>query len=271
MNLSRVLEQSRVRSPSFSGLTIYAIAVYIFLFLPISMILLFSFNASTSGMFPLTGLTLDWYKQVLGDQQIVAAAQRSLIVATLTALISGVLGTLCSLGLSRFNFRFKGTLWVIILLPMVMPALMLGVSLLTYFHTLGLRLSLATVTISHCVWALPYVIFIVYARLKEFDRSVEEAAHDLGANNWQTFARVTFPLIATSVISAMMIIFAWSFDDFLVTFFTIGGQPTLPIIIWGMLRSVLTPTVNALGSLLFLVSIILLVLARWIGKLDIEF
>ena len=152
-----------------------------------------------------------------------------------------------------------------------MPALMLGISLLTYFHAIGLRLSLLTVTISHLVWAVPYVTFIVHARLKDFDWTVEEAAHDLGANNWQTFTRITFPLIATSVLSAMMIIFAWSFDDFLVTFFTIGNKSTLPIIIWGLLRKPVTPTLNAIGALLFTVSASLLLLARWIGKLDIEF
>lgn len=271
LSLPNRREPLRRKLSRVSWLNIYSILVYVFLFLPISMIVLFSFNTTAGGLFPMQGLTLEWYLEVLRDRALMQAAQRSLLVATTVALLGGALGTLCSLGMARYKPRFMGALWLLILTPIVIPALMLGISLLTYYHALGIRLSLLTVVISHLVWAVPYVVFIVYARLKDFDWTVEEAARDLGATSWQTFTRITFPMIATSVLSAMLIIFAWSFDDFLVTFFTIGNQPTLPILIWGLLRKPVTPTLNAIGAMLFIFSVVLLLAARWIGKLDIEF
>lgn len=271
MKMSSHLKVVRTKLATPSVLVLYSFLVYLFLFLPISMIVLFSFNTTPGGLFPMKGFTLQWYAQAFTDQIVIAAAQRSLLVATITALVSGVFGTLCAIGLARYDFPLKRLFWILILMPMLIPALMLGISLLNFFHMLGIKLSLLTVIIGHCVWGIPYVIFIVYARMKDFDWAVEEAAHDLGANTWQTFSRVTFPMIATSVISAMMIIFAWSFDDFLVTFFTIGNQATLPIIIWGLLRKPVTPLLNTVGTLLFTFSVLLLVSARLIGKFDIEF
>jgi spermidine/putrescine transport system permease protein len=253
------------------GLILYSFCVFVFILLPISMIIVFSFNSARNGVFPLREFTLDWYREVFISAQIVSAAKASLGVAVSVALLSGVLGTLGSLGLARYDFRFKGGVWVLLLMPMILPPLMLGVSLLTYFHSIGLKPSLLTVIIAQTVWAVPYVIFIVYARLRDFDRSIEEAARDLGANRWITFLRVTFPMISSSIIGAMMVIFAWSFDDFVVTFFTIGPNPTLPIIIWGMLRTGITPVLNAIAAMLFTLTLATMLIARQVGRVDIEF
>lgn len=269
--IALAMERLRLGFGSVPGLIIYTLGVFIFLFLPISMIVVFSFNSSPAGVFPLARFTLRWYREVFTDPIIVASGKRSIVVALATALISGALGTLCAMGLTRYNFRLKGLVWVLLLMPMLLPGLMLGVSLLSYFYSLGIRLSLATVTITHIVWAVPYVVFIVQSRLQDFGRSIEEAAQDLGANAWQTFRRVTFPMIASSVIGAMLIVFGWSFNDFMSTFFTIGSEPTLSIVLWGMLRRGIKPTIHSIATLVLTTTAILLVAARRIGRIEFEF
>lgn len=261
----------RLAFESVPGLIIYTLGVFLFLFVPISMIAVFSFNSSPAGVFPVAGFTLRWYREVFTDPIIVASGKRSIMVALATSLISGALGTLSAMGLTRYNFRLKGFVWVLLLMPMILPGLMLGVSLLSFFYSLGIKLSLITVTITHIVWAIPYVVFIVHSRLQDFDRSIEEAAQDLGANPWQTFRRVTFPMIAPSVIGAMLIIFGWSFNDFISTFFTIGSEATLPIVLWGMLRRGIKPTIHAIATLVLSSTVILLMAARRIGRLEFEF
>jgi spermidine/putrescine transport system permease protein len=246
-------------------LEIYSVLALLFLFLPVIILVILSFNNNTTGVFPLEGFTLKWYSKALENKIIWPALKNSVIIALGTAFISAILGTPAAFALIRHNFPFKGFLRWTITIPMSLPTLLIGISLLSFFALISISRSLVTVIIGHVVYCVPYMVLAVSARLTEFDFTVEEAAQDLGATPMQTFWQITFPLIRPSVIGAMLLIFAQSFDMFVISFFNIGAQSTLPMVIWSMMRIGINPSLNALGVMIMAISIVILVIANRFG------
>ena len=227
----------------------------------------FSFNRSRFGA-QWTGWTTDWYRQMLDDGRIVDAAQTSVIIAVVSTTIATVLGTLLALALERYRFRGRGTLDSALYLPIVIPDIVMGVALLSFFalafrvlnDTFGLnvRAGLATVIIAHIAFNISFVTVVVRASLRNFDRRLEEAAQDLGATPWCAFRYVTLPLIVPGIIGGALIAFTLSLDDFVVTFFTAGpGVNTLPLEVYSRVRKSITPEINAISTVMLLASITL--------------
>jgi len=235
--------------------------------LPIMVIILYSFSSTSTTVFPLEGFTMKWYKEVLENRLFISALKNSVYVGILVSLISIIIGTLASFALTRYRFKFKNIISTTVLFPMTIPAIILGISLLSFFSYLEIPLSLLTVIISHALFCIPFVILIMNSQLIGFDVSVEEAAMDLGANAIQAFRYVIFPIIRPSLVGVMMITFALSFDEFLITFFVIGRQNTLPIIIWGMLRRGVSPTINVISTLVLVISMTLILIVNRYAKI----
>ncbi len=256
-----------MRRSKIGLIDIINIFVMIYLMLPIAIIMLFSFNATSAAMFPMAGFTTRWYKQVLNNEVFLSALRNSIYVGLAVASISVVIGSLASFALTRYKFKMKTFVTFSVLVPITLPPIILGVALLSFFSALSITRSLLTVIISHVLFCAPFAILVMNSRLEGFDVSVEEAAMDLGANRMQTFRYVTFPLIRPSIIGAMMLTFGLSFDEFLVTFFVIGKRNTLPIVIWGMLRRGVSPEINAIATMVLIVSMTLIVIANRYAKL----
>jgi ABC-type spermidine/putrescine transport system permease subunit II len=240
----------------------WAAFVYVFLFAPIVLLVMFSFNANTYGTFPFTGWTLTWYRQVFGDYQIKDALATTLRVAAAVTVISTVVGTAAAFPLVRSRLPFRSGVRIAITLPIMIPGLLIGVSLLvlltSVFH---LQLSPQTAVIGQAVYTTPFVLLIVAARLQGFDPSLERAASDLGANTFNRLRYVVLPLIMPAVFAAALLAFTLSLDEFIITLFLIGGHNTLPIYIYTQVKFGITPEVNALATLLLLVSLLLIGLA----------
>jgi spermidine/putrescine transport system permease protein len=251
----------RKRRPRIPGLLIYTICVFAFLFAPIALVVLFSFNKTASLTFPFHGFSLRWYRDVIDSPLYRGAVFASLQVAFTTIAIVGVIGTLAALAVTRYNFRGRRILRTMLLAPAALPGLFIGIALVTIFVQVHVTLSLWTVTAGHIIYTLPYFFLVASSRLERFDFLLEESASDLGANAWQTFRRVTLPLIAPSLIAAALVTFSLSWDEVFITFFTIGAQNTLPLVVYSTVRQSVDPSINAIstlllaGSLVFVVSI----------------
>jgi len=240
--------------------------VYLFLYAPIAILVLFSFNA-TSQTAVWQGFTLEWYRSLLANDLILDAVRNSLIVGVATTVIATVFGTLVALALGRYTFRGQGLTKNLLYLPIIIPEIVIGAALVTFFGVAGLRLSLTTVVISHVVFSISYVAIVVRARLSGFDRSLEEAALDLGARPLQVFFRVTLPLILPGIVSGALLVFTVSIDDYVITSFVAGvGSTTLPLQIYSMLKVGVTPEVNAVSTLLLAVTVVLIVIAQRLQK-----
>jgi len=245
-----------------AGLGVYAVAVYLFLFAPIALLVLFSFNANRYGTFPITGWTLKWYRSAVGNYQIRDALRTTLKVAAEVTLVSVVVGTAAAFPLVRSRLRFRDGIRIGFVLPIMIPGLLIGVSLLVLFTgPLHVQLSPQTAVIGQCVYTTPFVILLVAARLQTFDRSLERAAADLGANTFQRLVRIVFPLILPAILAGALLAFTLSIDEFIITYFLIGTQITLPIYIYTQIKFGITPEVNALASMLLAASLLVLALA----------
>ena len=241
-------------------LWVAALAVYAFLYIPLAIVVVFSFNDSKLNA-EWVGFTLDWYAKLFSNHEMLAAAVNSLIIAVVAAGLATILGTMAGIAMHRFRSRL---LPFMVLTPIAMPEILLGVSLLIFFiSTFGEEsLSLATVIIAHTTFCIGFVAIIVRARLAGMDESVFEAARDLGATPLQTFRLVTLPLIKPGIIAGALMAFTLSIDDFVITFFTAGaGVPTLPLTIYTMIKIAVTPEVNALSTLLMLLTLTMIVVA----------
>jgi len=235
-----------------------SLADLLFLYLPIGVLILFSFNASRLSA-TWQGFTFQWYRALAADEALMASLQNSLLVASVSTMIATVLGVSAAVSLERFQFRRQQVVEGALLLPLVMPEVMMGVALMLFFVTIKLPLSLVTVTLGHAAFNLPVVMVMVRARLRKLDPGLEEAARDLGATPWQAFQRVTLPLLMPAMIGAALMAFTISFDDFIVTFFTAGpGSTTLPLRVYSMDRSGVSPVINALSAVLVLMSMALI-------------
>ncbi|HWA50537.1 MAG TPA: ABC transporter permease [Dongiaceae bacterium] len=238
------------------GWQAFAVLAAIFMGVPLVLVVLFSFNQSALTSLPLTGFTLDWYRKLFSLGAFWPALWNSLIVAGFVAILSVAIGTMAALTLARMAQRRAEWLIGLISVPMMLPALIIGVAMMSYFVRLvDLPLGLPTVILGHLVIAQPFVILIVFSRLATFDWAVVDSARDLGASPLRAFFTVTLPIIRPTIVGAALIALSISLDDFVITFFTIGGGNTLPTLVWGMVRTSLDPTINAIATLLILLSV----------------
>lgn len=245
-----------------SPLVVYCALLVVFLFAPVLTIIVFSFDEAGVGTFPLQGFTTRWYRELADSDLFLDAARNTTVVALATAAIAVPLGTAFAFALARYPVRLSPVFLALVVMPILLPGLLLGVSLLSFFDTVNVPLSLATVTIGHVLVTLPLVVLVMGARLTGFDRSVEDAAHDLGASPFQAFRHVTFPLIRASVIGSALLVLAFSIDEFIVTFFILGAENTLPVVIWGQMRVGVSPVVNAISSIMLAATIVLVLVVR---------
>lgn len=230
----------------------------VFLYAPVAVLIVFSFNASRLAV-TWEGFTLHWYEVLVADAALWASVQNSLVVATVSTLIATVLGVSAGVALERRRFRGRRLVDGALVLPLVIPEVMMGVALMLFFVLIRLPLSLVTVTIGHAAFNLPIVVLMVRARLRKLDPALVEAARDLGATPGQAFRRVTLPLLMPAILGSVLMAFAISLDDFIVTFFTAGpGSTTLPLKVYSMVKSGVSPEINALSAILVVVSMALI-------------
>ena len=229
---------------------VLALMFVVFFAAPLLIVILFAFTDRTLTNFPLTGPSLRWWYALATIPQFPAALGNSLLIALAVGVVSALVGVGAALGLAQLPQRAAGIAMGVLCLPLMLPSLVLAVSLLSFYVSIGLNPSIVTVILSHLLFTQPFVIIVVYARLASFDWQVVDSARDLGASPWHAFVTVTLPIIRPSVIGAVLLAVALSLDDFIITFFTIGSGNTLPTLLWGMIRTGLTPSVNAIGTLL---------------------
>lgn len=263
--------RSRLFELSLSG---YGLLAYLFLYLPIIILVIFSFNASRSTA-QWVGFSTEWYGEMIRDQDVILALWNSLFVAVVSTLIATVLGTLAAMAMERYVFRGKLAMDALIYLPIIIPDIAMAIMLLLFFNLSGLGfepwrvelfgLSLAvpySVIIGHVAFNISFVAVVVRARLAQMDRTLEEAAQDLYADNWQTFRRVTLPMMMPGILGGALLAFTLSLDDFVITFFTSGaGFNTLPVRVFGMIKRGVTPKINAISTLMLGASLLLIVIS----------
>jgi len=242
-------------------LTAYAIFAFAYLLVPIAVVIMFSFN-DPGGRYNFTwqGFTLDQWKNWDGVPALKDAMILSLEIALVASVVATVLGTLIALALVRYGFRGRGATNLLIFVPMATPEVVLAAALLTLFLNVTIfPLGFGTILIAHIMFCISYVVVTVKARLIGFDRSLEEAAMDLGANEFTTFRKVTLPLIAPAILAGALLSFALSIDDFVITYFNAGSQVTFPIFVWGSAQRGVPPQVNVFGTVIFVVALTLMV------------
>ncbi len=232
--------------------------VFFFLYLPIIILIVFSFNTSRMNII-FEGFTVEWYKVLFSNKDLLDAFMNTIIIAVTSTVVSTVIGTMGAVGLNRFNFPFKGIINKLIYIPIVIPEIVLGISLLSMYTLMKLELGMFTLILSHIAFSIPFVVVSVRSTLSYELRTYEEAAHDLGANSFMTFFKVTLPSIMPGVISGATLAFTLSMDDVVISYFTAGpSSNTLPLKIYSMIKTGITPDVNAMSTLMLLVTIIIL-------------
>jgi spermidine/putrescine transport system permease protein len=235
--------RTRIVAATVAGL------ILAFLFAPVVLVVLFSFNSGTSTSPPLEGLSLRWYDQLLSDGAFLDALSNSVIVAVTTVIFVGVVATAAAFALSRRRSRLATAITTLIVTPLIVPGLFLGVALLSFITRLGITPSLVTVVVGHALVTLPVVFLVLTARLSRLEWTTVEAARDLGASAPQAFVKVLLPAIAPALVGASLLVAAWSLDEFVITLFTNGGDITVPVLIYSRLRQGLDPSINAIASI----------------------
>jgi spermidine/putrescine transport system permease protein len=246
--------------PRSRGLLLHTAAVFAFLYLPIAVLILYSFNGQGVGGFPPRNLTLDWYRILFADGPIWDSVFNSLQVAFAAMVIALAFGIPAALALDRAQFPGKAAFRRLVLLPLILPGIITGLSLLMLFNLGSIKLSLLTITLGHGTALISVATTEVFAGLQKLDRAQEEASLDLGANYWQTFWAITVPNLKLPIIGAALLIFTLSMDEIAVSFFLIGRDNTLPLEIWGRLRRGITPEINAVSTIIFMFSLVTIVL-----------
>ena len=254
------------RAPDITTGTIGAAAacVLAFLYAPIVCLMVFSFNSNPVTRLPLTDWTLDWYYKAFSNEQLLAALGNSLIIASAAIVICLAIGIPTALALDRYEFPGKVIFRRLVILPITLPGLITGISILSVFSWMQVPLSLWTVLVGHGTALTAIVVTNVFARLQRFDRRIEEASADLGAAPWQTFLYVTLPNIRSAIIGSSLIAFTLSFDEIPVTYFLTGRDNTLPMYIWSVIRRGITPEINAIGTVIIAISIVLVLVAVFV-------
>lgn len=272
------------RSP---WLTLIVILVYTFLYIPILVLVVYAFNASRANI-RFEGIVNQgpcgpfyWFCVLGRNRDVLRAAENTLLIATISTVVATILGTMAALALQRYRFRGKTASQASLYIPIVIPEIVMGIGILVLFTALfrfvngalglqgdqRLAMGLPTVIVAHIAFSVPFVALVVQARLQGFNRSIEEAARDLGATGWTTFWRITLPNIAPGVLAGALLAFTLSLDDFVITFFTTGpGATTLPLYIYGLLRRTITPEINALSTVWLLIVLLALLLTQRLQK-----
>jgi spermidine/putrescine transport system permease protein len=260
-------KQERVGDTGWA-LTIFAIAYLLFLYIPVLFLPLFSFNDSFFVTFPLTGFTTKWYEQAFADQAMLRSLYASLKVGAVASIVATLLGLLGAKAVTRYRMPGQSIVTGLIMLPLFIPEIILGIALLILINRLPIDRGLITIGVGHVTLCTPFAMAVLSSRLDGFDKSLEEASMDLGETPWMTFWRVTFPLVAPGIVSSLLLCFIVSFDEFLLSYFLQGTQPTLPVYIWGQLRfPSKLPIVLALGAIILIVSCVLVVFAEWVRQI----
>jgi spermidine/putrescine transport system permease protein len=251
----------RRADPSFWILAGVAVLILAFLYLPVVVLIVFSFNDNVVTTLPLKGFTWHWYQSMLANEDMMAAIGNSLYVASAATILTLAIGVPAAFAIDRADFPGKTLYRRLVMLPLTVPGIITGISMLNMFRMLGFNLSLETVILGHGTALVAIVVTQVYARLQRFDRRLEEASGDLGGRPWQTFLRVTLPNIRSAIIGSGLLAFTLSFDEIPVTFFLTGRDNTLPMYIYSTLRRGITPEINAIGTIIVVVSLGLIFLS----------
>lgn len=240
----------------------YGFLIYTFLYLPIMILVAYSFNRSKLNAV-WTGFTLDWYTVLVRDTTIIQAAWNSLVVAVFSTIIATMIGTLAAVGMHRYHFRGKTALNGLLYIPVIIPEIVMGISLLVFFSMVRVPLGLLSLILAHVTFCIPFVALTVMARMEGFDRHLEEAAMDLGANNLQTLRYVTIPVIMPGILAGALLSFTLSLDDVIISFFVSGpGSMTLPLKIYSMVKFAVTPEINALSTIMVVLTLVLVLVAE---------
>lgn len=250
-------------------LFLYAIGYLLFLYAPVLLLPLFSFNDNIYIAFPLKGFTFEWYRQMVGNGPLIDALKNSLKLAVCVSIVCTALGMLAAKALTRYDLPGKKLITGLLLLPLVVPVLILGIGLLVIARKiLEVPLSLLTVGAGHALLCLPFATLVLVSRLEGFDKSLEEASLDLGESAWRTFWRITVPLTLPGIIASLLLCFTISFDEFVLAFFLAGNEPTLPMFIFSQLPNRL-PGVLALGTCILVFSFVAVALSEWLRRQDV--
>ncbi|SFG48564.1 spermidine/putrescine transport system permease protein [Halopelagius inordinatus] len=263
----------RVRSKLFErgggALALQTVLMYVFLYTPIAVLVALSFNDSRYAVV-WQGFTTEWYAALLQGQTVArvdpnaawSALSHSIEIAVVAVFLSTIFGTMLAFALDRYEFPGKRLFTGVVFMPIIIPSIVMGISLLLFFNIVGMTLGISTAVIGHVAFGISFVAVVVSSRLRSFDRTLEEAAKDLGANELETFRYVTLPVIKPGVMAGALLAFAMSFDDFVVTFFIIGNDNTLPIYFFGMVRQGISPGVNVVATLIIVSTMVLVLLAQ---------
>jgi len=255
--------QDRLKQRFFDG---YAGLVYLFLYAPIILLVVYSFNQSR---FPTywTGFTLEWYQVLFDDHLIAAAMKNTLIVTISSTVIATIIGTMVAVAIERYSFRTKTAVDGLLFMPIIIPDIAMAIMLLVFFKLIHMDLGLTTIIIAHVAFNISFVAIIVRARMASLGTTLEEAASDLYANEWNAFWRVTFPLLIPGILGGALFAFTLSMDDYVITNFTSGpGSTTLPVRIIGMTRRNITPEINAVSTIMLLVAMVLVLFSLWLQR-----
>ena len=255
-----------IRAPSARLLSLCAVGIYLFLYAPLLVLIAFSFTPSEYSV-RWEGFTWHWYQAVWQNQHIQEALLVSLMVTIPAVAISTTIGTMTALALYRARFPGKTLLQNLLYIPLIMPSLVIGIALLLFFVAINLPLGILTIVLAHVAFSIPLTTLVILARMQRLDPRLEEAAMDLGADEWTTFWRITLPLLRPGIVAAALLAFPWSFNDFVITFFVAGvGASTLPLRIYSMIRLGVSPMVNALGTLIVVIPLLVAILGTLVAR-----
>ena len=254
--------KAKVRTKSILS-KIFCSLIYIVLFMPIAVVVVNSFNATTSKPY-LTwkGFTFDWYVKLFENQSLLTSFGNTMIIALVTTVLSTIIGTLGAIGMYKYKFKGKGIIDGLLYIPVVIPEIVMGISLLTVFAKVSIPRGMLTLIIAHITFCVPYVIFNVTPKLKQLDIKLYEAALDLGCNPKQAFFKVILPEISPAILSAFLICLTYSIDDFMISYFNCGTVETLPIAIYSMTRKKVSPEINALSAVIFCVILAIILISN---------
>lgn len=245
---------------------VFMVLIMLLIYLPIAVVVVYSFNGSKiSSVW--SGLSLEWYRQLFDDVDMFVALKNSLVLATLSSVLSGIIGTLGAVGIRRSKMRAESSVEYLTMLPIMIPEIILGMLFMAFFSMLGMPFGMGTLVIAHSTFCIPYIYTVVKGRLSGIDMNVQEAARDLGAKEYQVILNIVLPQLMPAVISGMLLAFAMSLDDVIISIFVTGvNTNTLPIKIYSQLKTGVTPEINALCTLMLLVTIVILLLSAFLGK-----
>ena len=242
---------------------VYCTLIYLFLFLPITVVVSNSFNATTTKPYlSWKGFTFDWYGKLFENSALLESFGNTMIIAVTSTLLATIIGTLAAVGMYKYKFRGKSTIDALLYIPVVIPEIVLGISLLTLFANVSIPRGIVSLVLAHVTFSIPYVIFNIRARLAGYDNSIEEASMDLGASRLKTFLYVTLPVLAPGIRGGAPLAFTLSLDDVIISYFTNGQTMTFPLKVWAGIKSGVAPDVNALSTLILLGTIVVVVLTQ---------